>query len=159
MTERRRGERRERDASPRRSSSPVETRGLTHIALAVANLERSVAFYQSVLGSVEVFRGPKFVQLQTPGAWDVLVLEERPSSAGRVGGVIHFGFRLKRANSLPRVLARVEAAGGTVIETGEFVPGEPYLFAKDPDGYVVEIWYELPTKVDPRQRRRSRPTR
>jgi hypothetical protein len=27
--------------------------------------------------------------------------------------------------------------------------GEPYLFCTDPDGYEVEIWYELPTPVDP----------
>lgn len=34
-------------------------------------------------------------------------------------------------------------------KTGEFVPGEPYVFASDPDGYEVELWYELPTPVDP----------
>jgi hypothetical protein len=43
----------------------------------------------------------------------------------------------------------VEAAGGTVREHGEFVPGEPYLFAYDPDGYEFEIWFEIPTPVDP----------
>ena len=41
------------------------------------------------------------------------------------------------------------ALPGGDIEQGEFVPGEPYLFARDLDGYMVEIWYELPTKVDP----------
>jgi hypothetical protein len=30
------------------------------------------------------------------------------------------------------------------------VPGEPYVFFTDPDGYEVEIWYELPTPVDPK---------
>lgn len=39
-------------------------------------------------------------------------------------------------------------AGGS-CGVGEFVPGEPYLFAADPDGYEVEVWYELPTTVDP----------
>jgi len=29
------------------------------------------------------------------------------------------------------------------------VPGEPYLFARDLDGYLFEIWYELPTPADP----------
>ena len=29
------------------------------------------------------------------------------------------------------------------------MPGEPYVFFTDPDGYEVEIWYELPTPVDP----------
>ncbi|HEU4994315.1 MAG TPA: hypothetical protein VFT29_05825 [Gemmatimonadaceae bacterium] len=23
-------------------------------------------------------------------------------------------------------------------------------FARDPDGYLIEIWYEIPTPVDPR---------
>ena len=42
-----------------------------------------------------------------------------------------------------------------VKDQGEFVPGEPYLFALDPDGNEVEIWYELPTTVDPPARRRQ----
>jgi len=36
-----------------------------------------------------------------------------------------------------------------VLSHGEFCPGAPYLFFSDPDGYEVEIWYELPTPVDP----------
>lgn len=43
----------------------------------------------------------------------------------------------------------VQAAGGQIITRGEFVPGEPYLFCRDPDGYELEIWYELPTPADP----------
>ncbi|HEX7516709.1 MAG TPA: hypothetical protein VF345_05420 [Chthoniobacterales bacterium] len=34
---------------------------------------------------------------------------------------------------------------------GEFCPGEPYLFFTDPDGYEVEIWFELPMPVDPKR--------
>jgi hypothetical protein len=26
---------------------------------------------------------------------------------------------------------------------------EPFVFATDPDGYTIEIWYEIPTRVDP----------
>jgi hypothetical protein len=40
-------------------------------------------------------------------------------------------------------------AGGSIEDQGEFCPGEPYLFARDRDGYLVEIWYEIPTPVDP----------
>jgi hypothetical protein len=50
-------------------------------------------------------------------------------------------------------VAAVTAAGGRVKSTGEFVPGEPYVFASDPDGYEVELWYELPTKFDPHRGR------
>ena len=63
--------------------------------------------------------------------------------------VAHFGFRLTDPADIDRAAAAVRKAGGTVVEQGEFVPGEPYLFARDLDGYMVEIWYELPTKVDP----------
>jgi len=37
-----------------------------------------------------------------------------------------------------------------ILSRGEFVPGEPCLFATEPDGYEIEIWYELPTAVDPK---------
>jgi catechol 2,3-dioxygenase-like lactoylglutathione lyase family enzyme len=134
----------------------VKTRGLTHVALAVRNLKRSSAFYQRVLGAVEVYRDSDFVQLQTPGTWDVIVLEQRTRKVGPPRGVLHFGFRLVRPADFKQALADVRSAGGEVVETGEFVPGEPYLFAKDPDGYLFEIWYELPTKADPRKSRRGR---
>jgi hypothetical protein len=44
----------------------------------------------------------------------------------------------------------VERAGGTILRRGEFCPGEPYVFFHDLDGYEVEIWYEIPTPVDPK---------
>jgi catechol 2,3-dioxygenase-like lactoylglutathione lyase family enzyme len=127
----------------------VRTYGLTHIALGVRDVERSALFYKKVFGSVEVYRQEGFVQLQTPGTRDVLVLEEDTKRAGRGGGIAHFGFRLIDPADIDRARKAVEAAGGTIREHGEFVPGEPYLFALDPDGYELEIWYELPTPVDP----------
>jgi catechol 2,3-dioxygenase-like lactoylglutathione lyase family enzyme len=128
----------------------VSTFGLTHIALSVRDVERASRFYQLVFGCVEVYRQTGFAQLQTPGTRDVLVLEEAPDQAGVRGGIAHFGFRLTAPGDIAAARQAVEAAGGTVREEGEFVPGEPYLFALDPDGYEVEIWYELPTVVDPR---------
>ena len=127
----------------------VRTFGLTHIALSVGDVDRSSRFYQSVFGAVEVYRDAGFAQLQTPGSRDVLVLEHAPTRAGKRGGVSHFGFRLVAPSDIDQARAAVEKAGGTIREQGEFVPGEPYLFASDPDGYEFEIWFELPTPVDP----------
>jgi catechol 2,3-dioxygenase-like lactoylglutathione lyase family enzyme len=103
-----------------------------------------------VFGSTVVYRGQGFVQIQTPGSRDVVVFEERPDVAGRPGGVLHFGFRLVDPADIELAVLEVQQAGGTIESRGEFVPGEPYLFAKDPDGYEFEIWFELPTPLDPK---------
>ena len=133
----------------------VKTYGLTHIALAVSDPQRSLMFYQRVLGVVPVWESDDFVQAQTPGSRDVLVFERAPRKAGKAGGVAHFGFRLTSPADIDAAMRAVRDAGGTITDHGEFVPGEPYLFARDPDGYEFEIWYEIPTKVDPRPRKRS----
>ena len=112
-----------------------------------------------MLGFVPVYQQDDFVQAQTPGSWDVLVFERKPAHAGKIGGIAHFGFRLQRPSDISRAKAAVQEAGGTIRDHGEFVPGEPYMFFTDPDGYEVEIWYERSTPVDPRSAARSRPRR
>jgi catechol 2,3-dioxygenase-like lactoylglutathione lyase family enzyme len=128
----------------------IKTYGLTHVALAVKDVERASRFYRAVFGAVEVYRHDNFAQLQTPGTRDVLVLEKQPKAAGKRGGIAHFGFRLQSPKDIHAAARVVAKAGGKVKEQGEFVKGEPYLFATDPDGYELEIWYELPTPVDPK---------
>jgi catechol 2,3-dioxygenase-like lactoylglutathione lyase family enzyme len=127
----------------------VKTYGLTHIALAVGDPERSLRFYEQVLGVVAVYRGDEFIQAQTPGSRDALVFERRPDMAGPGGGIIHFGFRLHDPADIANAVNSVERAGGAILSHGDFCPGEPYVFFRHPDGYEVEIWYELPTPVDP----------
>ena len=127
----------------------VKTYGLTHLALAVRDAERAAKFYVEVFGAEVVYRGEGFVQLQTPSSRDVLVLEQNAADAGRRGGVMHFGFRLTNPADIELAVQDIERAGGRILRRGDFIPGEPYLFAEDLDGYELEIWYELPTPVDP----------
>jgi len=128
----------------------IRTFGLTHLALSVEDIDRAFAFYEAVFGMVAVYRGDDFLQAQTPGTRDVLVFERSGRKvSGKTGGIVHFGFRLADAADAANAAMAVEGAGGTVVEQGEFCPGEPYVFARDRDGYLIEIWYELPTPIDP----------
>jgi catechol 2,3-dioxygenase-like lactoylglutathione lyase family enzyme len=103
----------------------IRTRGLTHVALSVRDAERAFAFYERVFGAIAVYRERGLIQAQTPGAWDVLVFEERARRAKGSGGIAHFGFRLIAPEDIQLAAAEVRAAGGEISEQGEFVPGEP----------------------------------
>jgi catechol 2,3-dioxygenase-like lactoylglutathione lyase family enzyme len=120
----------------------VPTYGLTHINLAVRDTERALRFYDQVFGLREYGRGDGLVHTQAAGRHDILTFAEDPSTAGAVGGVTHFGFRLVDPNDIDRSITEVERAGGRLLRRGEFAPGLPYAYVADPDGYEIEIWLE-----------------
>ena len=134
---------------PQAPAQNVRTYGLTHVALAVKDVKRARQFYAEVFGMVAVYEDPNFVQMQTPGSRDVLVFD-RGTGGGKSGGIKHFGFRLVDPADIDTAARAIETAGGTIVDKGEFIPGEPYIFFRDPEGYEVEVWYEIPTKVDPK---------
>ena len=122
------------------------TYGLTHLALLVRDVDASIAFYDKVFGVTTMYRTQGFGQIQTKESNDIIVFEEDAEKSKLIGesaGILHFGFRLKNQNDLETLADRVIRAGGTIIDKGEFCPGEPYMFFKDLDGYMVEVWYEL----------------
>jgi catechol 2,3-dioxygenase-like lactoylglutathione lyase family enzyme len=120
---------------------PIETEGLTHIHLVVADLERSVRFYQDVFGMKELFREGDLVFLNTPGSGDTITLNGSGdhAEAGKSGGVEHFGFRLKEGADLDDAIKQVEAGGGALVNRGEHAPGVPFAYVIDPDGYAIEL--------------------
>lgn len=120
----------------------IKTFGLTHIALKVKDIERSFSFYQNVFGVKEMYKQKDFIQVQTPGNKDIIVFEKGNPLFDNKENIIHFGFRLQDPRDIDHAMQTVKAAGGKIKESGEFVPGEPYMFFYDPDGYEIEIWYE-----------------
>lgn len=121
-----------------------KTYGLTHLAISVKDVNRTLEFYQKVFDMQVMYHQKGFIQLNTPGSNDILVFEENENKQiGESGGIAHFGFRLKQPEDIDDILNKVIEAGGKIIDKGEFVRCSPYIFFKDPDGYDVEVWYEL----------------
>ena len=121
----------------------AKTYGLTHLAIAVGDLDRTLHFYQKVFDMQVMYHEVDFLQLTTPGAHDVMVfLEKKGKMIGKSGGIAHFGFRLRDPKDIDEIVRKVIEAGGVITDQGEFAPGFPKLFFKDPDGYEVEVWYE-----------------
>ena len=121
----------------------IHTEGLTHLHFAVADLNRSLRFYQSAFGMEEQFRaGPHLVFLQTPGGRDMITLHADPDrklEPGKSAGIAHFGFNLAGGSTLDDAVAEVTAAGGALVSRGEHGPGSGYAYVTDPDGYVIEL--------------------
>ena len=121
----------------------IRTEGLTHLHLAVRDLDQSLRFYQGVFGMQELFReGEGMVFLRTPGAADTVTLRRSASSNDRPGdggGIGHFGFRLVDEEDLDRAIEEVERAGGRLIRRGEHPDGQPFAYVTDPDGYMIEL--------------------
>jgi catechol 2,3-dioxygenase-like lactoylglutathione lyase family enzyme len=92
----------------------------------------------------EMYHEEKMLQLTTPGNNDILVFEERDQHLiGKSGGIAHFGFRAKEPSDVHEIHNKLAELKAEIIEAGEFLSGSPYIFFKDPDGYTVEVWYEL----------------
>ena len=74
----------------------TKTYGLTHLAIAVSDLERTLQFYQQVFDMQVMYHEEMMIQLTTPGCNDIIVFEKKGrKSIGNSGGIIHFGFRLR----------------------------------------------------------------
>jgi catechol 2,3-dioxygenase-like lactoylglutathione lyase family enzyme len=120
----------------------IRTHGITHVALAVADIERSIAFYHDVLGMEEYFRDDMSLYARTPGTHDVLTFDQTLPQRGAQGGIVHFGFRLAEPEGIDEAVAAAERTGGKLLRRGEISPGYPFAYLADPDGYEIEIWYE-----------------
>jgi catechol 2,3-dioxygenase-like lactoylglutathione lyase family enzyme len=136
---------------------------LTHLGICVSDLERSVAFYRNVFGFVETGRIEPDVEatsriLEIADAKLQAVYLERDgwriellyyASPGHTGsaeprplnqlGLTHLSFRV---SDMAALLARVEAAGGSIREDSRIAirdGASSALFVLDPDGTRIEL--------------------
>ena len=125
---------------------PGATR-LGTVRLRVANLARSLAYYESVLGLRVIDRGDAHVALGAVGDDRVLLeLREEPVARpvphrGRLG-LFHFAILLPDRAALGRFVRHL-AAIGVQAGAGDHLVSEA-LYLHDPDGLGIEVYADRP---------------
>lgn len=140
----------------------MPSRGIHHVDLAVADVERSLAFYLDLLGPLgwkESVRYPSY-----RGTEEVVYLKDAATGSRDPGsdssmfgirsadgpahryygvGIEHFAFEVDRPEEVDEAHARCLASGANVHfppQEDRDEPGYYAFFAFDPDGIRVEIF-------------------
>src|SRR4051794_35242025 len=133
-------------ASPGAPTIPAETRmGAVH--LTVAELDRSLAYYQWALGlRVHEHDGSR-AALGTGGE-DLLVLhEERGAQAARgFTGLYHFALLVPQRIHLAAWLAHVARERVPLVGLSDHFVSEA-IYLSDPDEHGIEIYWDRPREV------------
>jgi catechol 2,3-dioxygenase-like lactoylglutathione lyase family enzyme len=142
----------------------VSVRGLDHVSVTCADLERSLAFYHEVLGIPVRDRGSlvgpeidtvlgvpgvagRFADLELGEGRTLELLEyRRPAApplevAAHLPGAGHLALRVDDVDALAQRLRGAGFAPGTAVTLAQpgFWHGARILYVQDPDGAVVEL--------------------
>jgi catechol 2,3-dioxygenase-like lactoylglutathione lyase family enzyme len=112
---------------------------LNHVALTVADRERSAAFYGEHFGLTERILEDEQLLILESDDGSVLALSPGTPVADALPRTNHFGFRLGDGAAVRAARERFRSAGITEIEwqdDGRFVRVQ----VADPDGYRVEFY-------------------
>jgi catechol 2,3-dioxygenase len=139
---------------PPRYRLPAETR-LGRVSLQVADLERSLAFYEDTLGFAVLGRTGERASLGAHGGAPLLELHERegarPVPRGGRLGLYHFAVLLPDRRALGAFLKHLGRAGVYAGMSDHLVSEALYL--RDPDGLGVEVYADRPRSAWQRRER------
>ena len=115
-------------------------KGLDHVVLRVADLERAIRFYTDVLGCREERRVDSFnlVQLRAGASLIDLILAEAPPGTGNMD---HFALRIDPFDEAA-LRRHLDAHGVEIGEVARRYGAEgngPSMYIADPDGNTVEL--------------------
>lgn len=132
---------------------------LNHAVLYVGDIDRSVAFYNHVLGFRKVAMTPPGMRaafLQAPDSTNdhdlgLFEIGERPTPGGRPAppgptvGLYHLAWEVDTLATLEQVAARLAEAGALVGATDHGTTKS--LYGKDPDGIEFEVVWLIPADL------------
>ena len=131
--------------------SPIQVRAIDHVTLVVSNLEASRSFYADLIGMDEVPR-PAF---DFEGLWfqigstllHLIREHDKSGPAGYLGNIDratsrsqHLAFRVDAAAQVGEVLKAKNVP--LVSDVKRRPDGATQVFARDPDGHVIEFCSE-----------------
>ncbi len=111
---------------------------LNHVALLVASVSRSSAFYENVLGLEPIGR-PNF---DFPGAWYRLGDDQELHLICQGGdtqtrsGANHFALMV---DDMDAAVATLEQRGGQIARRQVRPDGAEQIYLRDPDGHTIEV--------------------
>src|SRR5580704_17565233 len=119
---------------------------LGHLEILTPKPEESLRFFTDVLGMTESGCAGESMFLR---AFDDYERYSLKLTASKAAGLGHASFRARSPQALARRVAALEASGhGIGWQEGELGHGPAYRF-HDPDGHVLEIYYETEWYVAP----------
>jgi catechol 2,3-dioxygenase len=128
------------EASPTRAPiAPAE------VSLSVAELDRSVEYYENAIGLSVNERANGGARLGAGGR-DLLVLEEQPGARpgrGMNTGLVHFALLVPDRGDLAAWLAHAASSGVRLSGASDHYVSEA-LYLRDPDGHGIEIYRDRP---------------
>ncbi len=124
-------------------------RGINHITLSIADLNRSLTFYRDVLGCRVAARWDDGCYLEAGDLWLALVVEDNVRSAP-LPEYTHLAFDVAAAD-FAAMTDRVGQSGAEVFQDNS-TEGESLYFL-DPDGHKLELHVgSLGTRLDEMRR-------
>ena len=127
----------------------MELNGIAHIQLTVADVERSVRFYEPLLHFFEMKTIAKTPEIFycVGSRTGVAISNADPEHAGerfhqRRIGLHHFCFRARSREDVDAIFAFVERLGAKIVHGPQedgFAPGYYSILFEDPDGIRIEV--------------------
>jgi catechol 2,3-dioxygenase len=127
---------------------PAET-GIGPVALTVADMDRSLAFYEGMLG-LQVRRQQDDTIMLQCGGTPLVFLKEDPAARPypRTTGLFHFALLVPNRRELARTLQRLLTAPSALQGYSDHAVSEA-LYLADPDGNGIEIYRDRPREEWP----------